>query len=971
MPPIYTRSLFRRHPINRLTLILLAGLSGALLGLLGLPHPHSFVALAEAALQRDPSPIHAYLTYRGAPLLDKMGYHLSHPLVSPDGQWLAVTIAPSGVETADLAETYLYDLKDGHQVGRLPGFAPVWTADSASVTLEDLHGTLRYNLAQRRLQRVAGLPEEKVQAPHLRAQIGLDYPTTIRVAHHPSNGCRDVGDWQVDVIPFEEYVARVVPSEMPASWPEAALAAQAVAARTYGWQQILAGRADYDVTDWANYQMMCDARYPSSDAAVSATAGQYITAQADSAGLPISAMYSAENGHPTLTNPNVSYLQGVPDLFALGRERWGHGYGLSQWGAYRRALAGQSYRQILGHYYSAIYLHNGQALEQPLGALLDLLPNATIATDSLHLRVLSSQSDAARVLITATTGLSTTVMVPQSGALWRAPAPLPDGTTLTAQLWLADQWQDQVTLHVDHHRPPAPAPVIPATVTEPLPRFTVPRVADATPALDTNWHWQGEALLHTPNSGATMADPAAVDGTAWQAQAGIHDAGVWYGPYTNGLPAGYNYRALFWLRANAAISSTAPAVRIARLDVTNDEGREILGLRDLYASDFMTSTAYLPFAVDFHIFTTPVNMEFRVAWPGAVDLALDRVEIWRLPDDADESAHYFHWPLYGQLGQQTLAAAHFGSNELLSALYSQTIEVVDQDAPRFAAPPGTVNWIQSNALTLSVGLTDTLSGLDVTSGHLQVTNDHYAAAYPGTLATGMPIWSPQTMTTTIATLPDGIYSATWTIRDRAGNQGNYVQPLRVDAQPPTATAIVTGALVEGWYGKQAQLALQGEDNTSGLAQLWAQVDEQSPSLYSQPISFTQEGLHQIDYWATDLAGNISARRSLTMALDLTAPEVTLIQSPLISRTVQVAWDVHDAGVGVDQIEMEIQQDGGEWQRAPWDTTSFSGTATVTIPAEISIKVRARAQDKLAQRSEWVELALWVAADWIYLPIVSR
>ena len=52
----------------------------------------------------------------------------------------------------------------------------------------------------------------------------VTYPETIRVAHHPENNCRNVPDWQVDVIPFEEYVARSVPAEIPISWSAEALA---------------------------------------------------------------------------------------------------------------------------------------------------------------------------------------------------------------------------------------------------------------------------------------------------------------------------------------------------------------------------------------------------------------------------------------------------------------------------------------------------------------------------------------------------------------------------------------------------------------------------------------------------------------------------------------------------------------------------------------------------------------------------
>ena len=39
-----------------------------------------------------------------------------------------------------------------------------------------------------------------------------------------------------------------------------------------------------------------------------------------------------------------------PQLIAIGRG-WGHGVGLSQWGALALSRRGRSYREILGHYY--------------------------------------------------------------------------------------------------------------------------------------------------------------------------------------------------------------------------------------------------------------------------------------------------------------------------------------------------------------------------------------------------------------------------------------------------------------------------------------------------------------------------------------------------------------------------------------------------------------------------------------------
>ena len=40
-----------------------------------------------------------------------------------------------------------------------------------------------------------------------------------------------------------------------------------------------------------------------------------------------------------------------PTAFVLAGGGWGHGVGMSQWGAFGQAKAGRDYRSILAHYY--------------------------------------------------------------------------------------------------------------------------------------------------------------------------------------------------------------------------------------------------------------------------------------------------------------------------------------------------------------------------------------------------------------------------------------------------------------------------------------------------------------------------------------------------------------------------------------------------------------------------------------------
>ncbi len=84
----------------------------------------------------------------------------------------------------------------------------------------------------------------------------------------------------VNEVYLEEYLKRVVPSEMPASYEPEALKTQAVCARTYAWRQIMANSyKNYGahVDDSTRYQVYNNTEtYESTDAAVNDTYGKMV-----------------------------------------------------------------------------------------------------------------------------------------------------------------------------------------------------------------------------------------------------------------------------------------------------------------------------------------------------------------------------------------------------------------------------------------------------------------------------------------------------------------------------------------------------------------------------------------------------------------------------------------------------------------------------------------------------------------------
>lgn len=128
----------------------------------------------------------------------------------------------------------------------------------------------------------AGISVENLE----RAQGVPVYEGTLEV-YQGSNGLVLVNE-----LPLETYLKYVVPSEMPASYAQEALKAQAVCARTYAYRQMLNNSlSDYhaQVDDSVSYQVYNNTqRQDSTDQAVDATAGKILTC----GGEPITAYFS-------------------------------------------------------------------------------------------------------------------------------------------------------------------------------------------------------------------------------------------------------------------------------------------------------------------------------------------------------------------------------------------------------------------------------------------------------------------------------------------------------------------------------------------------------------------------------------------------------------------------------------------------------------------------------------------------------
>lgn len=167
-----------------------------------------------------------------------------------------------------------------------------------------------------------------------------------------------------------------------------------------------------------------------------------------------------------------------------------------------------------------------------------------------------------------------------------------------------------------------------------------------------------------------------------------------------------------------------------------------------------------------------------------------------------------------------------------------------------------------------------------------------------------------------ATLAEGTHSVTGRAIDNAGNVTvTPAQVVNVDATPPIVSANVTsGTLVAGWYVSNATVTASASDATSGLALLENRVDSGAWS-DGNTVTLTTDGIHAIDFRATDQAG-LQSSTSLSVKVDESVPAITFTPTGTMgsngwyTSSVSLSISAQDEYSGVASIEYNL--DGTDW-----------------------------------------------------------
>ncbi len=157
-------------------------------------------------------------------------------------------------------------------------------------------------------------------------------------------------------------------------------------------------------------------------------------------------------------------------------------------------------------------------------------------------------------------------------------------------------------------------------------------------------------------------------------------------------------------------------------------------------------------------------------------------------------------------------------------------------------------------------------------------------------------------------------TATRSVSDLAGNVSNPATSspaVDVDLTAPLTTATPSSGAT--WSSSAVSVTLTANDALSGVASTHYRLDGASDQTYAQgdALPFATDGVHTLEYWSVDVAGNEESHHTLTVNVDKSAPDIATSQSPAANSagwnnsSVVVSFDCSDAVSGIASCPADV------------------------------------------------------------------
>jgi len=211
-------------------------------------------------------------------------------------------------------------------------------------------------------------------------------------------------------------------------------------------------------------------------------------------------------------------------------------------------------------------------------------------------------------------------------------------------------------------------------------------------------------------------------------------------------------------------------------------------------------------------------------------------------------------------------------------------------------------------------------------------------------------------------LEEGKHLIGYKVEDNVGNMSRVkFYEFILDKTAPEAILISDKKPVKIgdvlYVGSNYNFGIFANDNLSGVKSIEYKIDDGESKVYEGVFAPVQQnGLHKVEYFATDNVGNVSMAKTYIYYLDINAPTIEFVVNPepfekdgvkYISDKTPIVIKAKDAETGISRIVYKI--DDGEEKDYQYPIKLANGTHTI----------KAKAFDLLGNVSEEISLELTV------------
>ena len=184
---------------------------------------------------------------------------------------------------------------------------------------------------------------------------------------------------------------------------------------------------------------------------------------------------------------------------------------------------------------------------------------------------------------------------------------------------------------------------------------------------------------------------------------------------------------------------------------------------------------------------------------------------------------------------------------------------------------------------------------------------------------------------------EGLHQVNFWSVDGVGNtEAQQSVAVKIDWTAGAVQSSLSGVLgLLNYYTTPVQVTLTASDNVSGVATVSYRIDGGNANNYTGAFTISTDGIHTVDYWTTDVAGNSSTISTISFKIDRTPPvtQVNFSHNNLGNHgwyrgSVQISMSATDNQSGVQVTQYTIDSGSVKTYTSPFNNSS-NGIHTIT------------------------------------------